>query len=180
MAHVILGLLLLTPQSLYDLIKNFEAGVALVYSASSGSIKRALDTLLGKGLIEVASIEPRGRGKKVYRTTEAGRLEFHNWMTGQLVGPDLEVVALPRLFFLGLLEPDDRAPVLRRIQARASADLAQLTNLEARLDGFDIPAGFHDVVAYQRATLDYGITSARHAVTWFSDLADRGGVGAPE
>ncbi|GIJ23595.1 PadR family transcriptional regulator [Micromonospora lutea] len=175
MAHVILGLLLLAPQSLYGLIKSFEAGVALFYSASSGSIKRALDTLLGKGLIEVASTEPGGRGKKVYRATEAGRREFHRWMAGELSGADLETAALPRLFFLGLLDPAERAPVLRRMRERAAADLSNLTALKKQLDAMEVPAEFRDVAAYQRATLDYGIASGRHALTWFSDLADRGG-----
>ncbi|QSB13847.1 PadR family transcriptional regulator [Natronosporangium hydrolyticum] len=175
MAHVILGLLLLAPQSLYGLIKNFEAGVALVYSASSGSIKRALDTLLDRGLIEVASVEPGGRGKKVYRTTEAGRQEFHDWMTGELSGTNLEVAALPRLFFLGLLDPEDRTPVLRRMQQRAAADLVDLTALEQHLDAMTVPAEHREIVAYQRATLAYGLASGRHAVTWFGDLADRGG-----
>src|SRR5690606_21348042 len=105
MAHVILGLLLIAPQSLYDLVKSFEAGVSLFYSASSGSIKRALDGLLAQGLIEVASVEPSARGKKVYRVTDSGREEFRSWMTGELAGPDLETAALPRLFFLGLLAP---------------------------------------------------------------------------
>jgi len=170
---VILGLLLITPQSLYDLIKNFEAGVALVYSASSGSIKRALDTLLGKGLIEVESVEPGGRGRKVYRVTEAGRLEFHEWMTAALGGPDLETAALPRLFFLGLLDPKDRPSVLQRIRERAAADLAELTTLEKHLDTMDVPTEFRGVMAYQRATLDYGIASGRHALSWFAALADR-------
>ncbi|MGC0272968.1 PadR family transcriptional regulator [Pseudactinotalea sp. Z1739] len=176
MAHVILGLLLLRPQSLYELIKNVEVGVSLVYSASSGSIKRALDSLLSKGLIEVASVEPGGRGKKTYRTTKAGRQEFHEWMTGEITGPQLELAALPRLFFLGLLEPGDRVPVLRRMQKRAAADLAEFTKLEERLDAMEVPAELSDVFAYQRATLDYGITMGRHAVAWFEALAQRDGA----
>lgn len=172
MAHVILGLLLLTPQSQYDLIKNFEAGVALLYSASSGSIKRALDVLLGKSLIEVASMEPRGRGKKVYRTTAAGREEFHRWMTDELRGSDLEAAALPRLFFLGLLQPDDREPVLRRIQQRAAADLAALEALQVRVGAVEVPDELRDVATYQRLALDYGIATGRHALAWFTDLAD--------
>ncbi|MEE2047557.1 PadR family transcriptional regulator, partial [Nocardiopsis tropica] len=100
MAHVILGLLLIAPQSFYDLIKGFEAGVALFYSASSGSIRRALDSLLARGAIEVASVEPGGRGRKVYRVTGAGREEFRAWMTGDPTGSDLETAALSRLFFL--------------------------------------------------------------------------------
>ncbi|GGH44399.1 PadR family transcriptional regulator [Microbacterium album] len=173
MGHVILGLLLLAPQSLYDLVKSFEAGVALVYSASTGSIKRALDSLLEKEWIEVASVEPGGRGRKVYRATAAGAREFRTWMTGELAGTHLETAALPRLFFLGLLEPPERAPVLRRIQRRAAADLEALTAVERNLDAVDVPPEFRDVATYQRATLDYGIASGRHALAWISELADR-------
>ncbi|MBB6347005.1 helix-turn-helix transcriptional regulator [Nonomuraea muscovyensis] len=173
MAHVILGLLLIAPQSFYDLIKGFEAGVALFYSASSGSIKRALDTLLARGLIEVASIEAGGRGRKVYRLTDAGREEFRAWMTGELAGPDLETAALSRLYFLGLLEPVERAPVLRRITARIETDLAALAALDRHLDTVDIPDEHRDLATFQRATLDYGIASHRFALDWFRDHIDR-------
>lgn len=184
MTHVILGLLLIAPQSLYGLVKSFEAGVALFYSSSSGSIKRALDVLLGDGRIEIMSIEPGGRGKKVYRTTEAGRQDFRRWMTGELSGPDLEAAVLPRLFFLGLLEPGERAPVLERIRRRADAALAELTALQQRTDAEveveELSPEHREVLVYQQATLEFGIASARHAVTWFGALADSGGpVTAP-
>jgi DNA-binding PadR family transcriptional regulator len=173
MAHVILGLLLIAPQTFYDLIKGFEAGVALFYSASSGSIKRALDTLLARGLIEVASVEAGGRGRKVYRLTEAGRQEFRAWMTGELTGPDLETAALSRLYFLGLLEPAERLPVLRRITARIETDLAALSALDKHLDTLDVPEEHRDLVTHQRATLDYGIASYRFSLDWFRDHIDR-------
>ncbi|MCO1654590.1 PadR family transcriptional regulator [Pseudonocardia humida] len=169
MAHVILGLLLIAPQSLYGLVKAFETGVSLFYSASSGSIKRALDGLLAQGLIEAASIEPGARGKKVYRVTDAGRAEFGSWMTGDPTGSDLEAAALPRLFFLGLLEPADRAPVLRRITARIESDLDGLVALSRRLDSVDVPDEHRDVATHQFATLDYGIASHRFALAWFRD-----------
>ncbi|WP_214404748.1 PadR family transcriptional regulator [Pseudonocardia lacus] len=169
MAHVILGLLLIAPQSLYGLVKAFEAGVSLFYSASSGSIKRALDGLLANGLIETAGAEPGGRGKKVYRVTEAGRAEFRTWMTGEPTGPDLEAAALPRLFFLGLLDPAERAPVLRRITARIESDLAGLVALSRTLDAVDVAEEHRDLATHQFATLDYGIASHRFALSWFRD-----------
>ncbi|GAA0924477.1 PadR family transcriptional regulator [Nonomuraea longicatena] len=173
MAHVILGLLLIAPQSFYDLIKGFEAGVALFYSASSGSIKRALDTLLARGFIEVASVEAGGRGRKVYRLTDTGREEFRAWMTGEPAGPDLETAALSRLYFLGLLEPAERVPVLRRITARIEADLDRLSALDRHLDTLEISEENRDVAAHQRATLDYGIASHRFTLDWFRDHLDR-------
>ncbi|WP_460999932.1 PadR family transcriptional regulator [Streptomonospora sediminis] len=173
MAHVVLGLLLIAPQSLYDLIKGFEAGVALFYSASSGSIKRALDNLLAQELIEVASAEAGGRGRKVYRVTDAGRQEFRAWMIGEPTGSDLESAVLSRLYFLGLLDSAERAPVLGRIRTRIEADLTRLTRLEQRLDAVDVPDELTDVATHQRATLDYGIASLRFASAWFSDYTDR-------
>ena len=173
MAHVILGLLLIGPQSLYDLIKGFEAGVALFYSASSGSIKRALDTLLARELIDVDSIEAGGRGRKVYRVTDAGREEFRAWMTGDPAGSDLETAALSRLYFLGLLEPDERVPVLRRVTARIESDLAAFLTLDSTLDAADFPEEHRDLVTHQRATLDYGIASHRFMLDWFRDHIDR-------
>ncbi|MCP2357064.1 DNA-binding PadR family transcriptional regulator [Nonomuraea thailandensis] len=173
MAHVILGLLMIAPQTFYDLIKGFEASVALFYSASSGSIKRALDTLLARGFIEVASIETGGRGRKVYRVTDAGREEFRAWMTGEPTGPDLEKTALSRLYFLGLVEPGERAPVLHRIVARIETDLAAFSALDKLLDTLDVPREQRDIAAHQRATLDYGMASLRFMLDWFRDHLER-------
>jgi DNA-binding PadR family transcriptional regulator len=172
-AHVILGMLLIAPQSLYDLVKNFEAGVSLFYSASSGSIKRALDNLLAHGLVDVASAEPGTRGRKVYRVTDPGREAFHEWMTGELTGPDLETAALSRLFFLGLLEPDERAPVLRRITARFESHLARLEALQEHIDSAGALEEHHDLATHQLATLDYGISATRSALGWFRDHLSR-------
>jgi DNA-binding PadR family transcriptional regulator len=167
MAHVILGLLLIRPQSLYDLVKNFEAGVSLFYSASSGSIRRALETLLTGGLIEVAEVAPGARGRKTYRVTDAGREQFRDWMTGPMTGPDAEAAALPRLFFLGLLDPAERAEVLPRITARIEKDLGRFEALSEVVDAVEVPDELRDVFTYQRATLDYGLAAQRFALDWF-------------
>lgn len=172
MAHVILGLLLIAPRSLYDLIKGFESGVALFYSASSGSIKRSLDALLEQGRIEVAHVEPGGRGRKTYRVTDAGRAHFHEWIRSTPSGSDIETAALSRLYFLGLVPPDERGDVLRAVTGRIEADLATLTRLEDSLESVEVPADLTDVARFQRATLDYGLASHRFAAKFLTDLAD--------
>lgn len=169
MAHVILGLLILADQSLYDLVKNFRAGVSLFYSASSGSIKRALDGLLASGLIEVASVEEGSRGRKVYRVTDAGRRDFHRWMEDELSGADAENEMLSRLYFLGLVERARHDLVLGQIRRRLESDLAELTALDQRLDQQGVPEDFHEVATHQLRTLDYGIASHRFALGWLSD-----------
>lgn len=171
MAHVILGLLLIYPQSLYDLIKNFEAGVSLFYSASSGSIKRALDNLLAAGSIEVASTEAGARGRKVYQVTDRGKGEFHAWMTGPFSG-NLETAALSRLYFLGLITAEERPPVLQRMRDATAAQLTQLTTLRDQISTLEIPDELREVAQFQSATLDYGIHSHQASLDWFTDRLD--------
>ncbi|SEE15186.1 helix-turn-helix transcriptional regulator [Ruania alba] len=172
MAHVILGLLLIGPQSLYGLVKAFEAGPSLFYSASSGSIKRALDGLLADGLIEVVSTEEGARGKKVYGVTDAGGAAFRRWMTSEIVGPDLETAVLPRQFFLGLVAPAERVAVLRLIVDRIDSDVAGLEALEQRLETVEVPDGYQDIAEYQRATLSFGIASGQFTANWFREQLD--------
>lgn len=168
MANVILGLLLLRPMSLYDLLRAFEAGVSLFYSASSGSLKRALDGLLASGRVEVESVDPGSRGRKVYRVTDAGREAFGAWMRGDLTEADAETGALSRLYFLGLVDADDRDGVLRRIESRIAADLGRLEALQVSVDRAVVPDELADVATYQRATLAYGLASHRFALDWFA------------
>lgn len=165
MAHVILGLLLLWPQSLYELTKNFESGVSLFYSASVGSIKRALDRLLADGHIHVESADGP-RGKKTYAITAAGREEFRCWMLAELTGADFEAAALARAHFLGLLAADERPIVTAHIEERIRWDLARLERLEAQVTTTEVPAGFEEIARFQIATLQYGLTACRTALAW--------------
>lgn len=168
MAYVILGLLILRPMSLYDMVKAFETGVSLFYSASSGSITRALESLVKQGHVEIASIEEGGRGRKTYQVTGSGREHFRAWMLAEPTG-DLETSALSRLYFLGLLDANERPEVLTNIETRVAADLAQLEALETHVQQQDVPDDLRDVAVYQRATLQYGLASHRHALTWFRE-----------
>ena len=165
MANVILGLLMLWPQSLYELTKSFEAGISLFYSASTGSIKRALDRLLAAGHIEAAD-ETGPRGKKLYSVTASGRALFRQWMVGEIVGRDIDTAVLPRVYFLGLLEHEERAEVGQRIRYRISEDLAQLQAFEAHIGANEIPEGYEAVARYQFATLRYGVAAHNTALEW--------------
>ena len=173
MAHVILGLLLLRDHTLYGLKKQFEAGIALFYSSSVGSLKRALDQLLVLGQIEVAHQEEGPRGRKTYRITAGGREEFHRWMRSPVAGSDLETDALSRTYLLGLLEPSARLEVVDQILAGIEDGITSLRHLSASLDSASVPAQFQDVFVHQLATLDYGIASHEFAQGWFKDYRAR-------
>lgn len=167
MGHVILGLLLMAPATLYDLKKQFEAGISMFYSASAGSIRAALVGLLERGLVSVDEHVERGRNKKTYSITDAGRAEFAEWIQTPVGGRDLEVQVLSRVFFLGLL-PDaaSRREVVDGLIARVRAELEGLEDAARGLDAQQIPAEWREIFAHQRATLDYGLAQHRTALDW--------------
>lgn len=174
MQHVILGLLQLHgPLSLYAVQRLFEQGVSLFYSASFGSIQRALKQLVERGLATVEHTTD-ARGRKPYTITDAGIRAWREWMTEPVTGGDLETTALSKTFFLGLIDDSaERLRIVEAIRTRIDADLGELQAVAVQLDAADVPAEFADVFAFQRATLDYGIRSHEHARDWFAALADR-------
>lgn len=171
MQHVILGLLILHgPLSLYAVQRQFQRGISLFYSASFGSIQRALRQLVEQGLATVGEAAD-ARGSKPYAATDAGRRAWREWMLSPLSGGDAETAALARVFFLGLLtDHEDRSRVVQAVRTRVASDLAELESVAATVDAGEIPAEFADVFAFQRATLDYGIRSNRLALTWCDEL----------
>lgn len=172
---MILGLLmLLGPQTLYSLNKQFERGPSLFYRASFGSLQSALRGLLAAGHVTVHATTERGRNKKNYSVTDAGLRAFHDWIRSPLTGGDLEVAALSRLFLLGLVEDaDERRGIIDHITVEVERELARLEEFADALDAqaVEIPDAYRGVFRYQRATLDYGLMSHRAALAWFRDLA---------
>ncbi len=170
--HVILGLLLLSPMSLYDLHRAFGQGISLFYSASFGSIQRALRQLIELGHVDVEPAPDDPRGKKIHTITPSGRTAWHTWMHEPVTGGDAETIVLARVFFLGLIHDDaERAEIIGVLRTRVAGDLDGLRGAAAGVDAQAIPPEFDGVFAFQRATLDYGIRAHELALHWLDGLA---------
>ncbi len=173
MGSFILGLLMaLGPQTLYSLNRQFQAGPSLFYSASFGGLQSALRGLVASGSVTVAEVTTSGRHKRIHTITDDGVAAFHAWIRSPLEG-DLEVAALSRLFHLGLIkEPTERRAILDGIIAAIEGQLADLERLEEALATQKpaVPPEIRDVVRYQVATLDYGVTAHRAGLAWFRAL----------
>ena len=171
MQFVILGLLTLAPMSLYDLHRAFTQGVSLFYSASFGSLQRALTQLVDLGHVEVAASPGDRRGRKIHTITDAGRAAWHAWMHEPVTGSQVETTVLARVFFLGLLgDPAERAQVVATLRARVAAELDGLRGAAVAVDGQRVPRELAAVFAFQRATLDYGLRAHGLALDWLDGL----------
>lgn len=170
MQFVILGLLLIEPLSLYDVRKRFTAGPSLFYSASFGSIQRALQKMESDGWVRVDADPESPRGRKVYAITAEGESAWRDWMVEPVSGAHAETTMLARVFLLGLLPGDERDAALAVLRDAAGTELDQLRGVARALDAQPVPAEYADVFRYQRATLDYGIRSNELALRWLDEL----------
>ncbi|GAA1522859.1 DNA-binding PadR family transcriptional regulator [Agromyces terreus] len=173
MGNVILGLLLIGPQTLYSLNKQFEQGISLFYRASYGSLQSALKSLLAKGYVSFVESIDGGRNKKTYTITDAGSAAFDAWMRAPVAGGDLEVAALSKLYHLGLVDDDDvRQAVLDDLVAAITHERNALEGIADQIDSLEVPPEYDRLFRYRRATLDYGIVSHRAGLDWFLALAE--------
>lgn len=170
MRFLILGLLIRGPASLYDIQKRFTATISLFYSASFGSIQRAVSALVAAGQATVDDAPGDPRGKRLYAITPAGRAVWEQWMREEVApGTEAERSILARVFFLGLLPRQDRPLVLRNLRetvdlsARGLAEVA--TGAEKARDDSEA-----EILEFQLATLAYGLQAHRVLGDWLDTL----------
>ncbi len=80
--YAILGLLMRSPATGYDIAKEFGDGLGCFWSAKHSQIYPELKRLTDEGLIEYHTVIQGERlEKKVYEITEAGRADFLQWLS---------------------------------------------------------------------------------------------------
>lgn len=171
MEYVVLGLLMLRSQTIYELNQAFQQGISLFYSASYGSLQNALKKLLAKGWVTYHEEVEQGRLKKVYAISAEGQAAFLAWMASEADESKLEVTALSKLFFLGLIEEQSqKEQIVGDLIAKMDKAQQQLKDLEIALGDVTVPPQYASVMQYQLKTLEYGIQAHQFARTFFGSL----------
>lgn len=173
MEYVVLGLLMMQSMTIYEINQAFKQGISMFYSASYGSLQVAVKKLLGQGLIVVEEKVEHGRNKKVYHITAAGRRAFHEWMLAEIPVSRLEVLALAKVYFLGLVGSlEERKWIVQDILNKAQMVADQLEALNEQISQLEIPPAFQEVARFQIKTLDYGRKNFAFSQAWFRALLD--------
>ncbi|MFJ5968004.1 PadR family transcriptional regulator [Streptomyces sp. NPDC093060] len=148
--HALLGLLSERPASGYDLLKRFETSLANVWPATQSQIYTELTKLAGSGLITVAAEGPRGR--KEYALTDEGLAELRHWLTETRPQRNTRSDLLLRVFFLGVLRPEQARTYLTELVEMSAREHEQLEQLDEAIDWDD-----DNLSAYGRIALEYGL-----------------------
>lgn len=173
MEHVILGLLMLSPMTVYELNKAFEKGVSLFYSASLGSIQIALKKLLEKEYVVFNQVSEQGRVKKIYTITPSGRAAFYRWMFEADNQNKLETQLQAKVYFLDLVDnAQDQKEIIANMITACKARLESLKTLEALENKTPISDEMKGLTAHRKTTFEFGVSSCLFMLDWLTKLHD--------
>lgn len=175
MEYLILGLLILSPMTGYDLQQFIKQNLSLICSHSAGSVQTALNKLERDGRITAAETREGNRRKKTFSITETGRAAFQGWVAQPMQADKVKNMELSRLFFLGLATPQERVAAIGDYICQMEEMKTVLCVIRQRFEESkqaQLPAGqnWPEIFRFQGYTLDYGIAAAEFECGWYSRL----------
>lgn len=100
---IILGFLVMSEMSGYEIKYHMSMSTAYFYEASFGSIYPSLRRLEKKGLIASKKSVTSGRNKIVYTINSKGKKAFMQWLGGPIDISRTRPLQLVKIFFYGML-----------------------------------------------------------------------------
>ncbi len=174
--HAILGFLSVQPMSGYDLKKAFDDSVGHFWSADQAQIYRTLAALTDEGLVEVRTIEQRGKpDRKEHRLTPDGERELDAWLRSSEPARPMREPFLLRVFFGGRLGVEEVRRMLLRHVENEERRLEILRGIAATLERSLRGRRIGLSQRLRIATLDNGIAHTKAEIEWaralLADLA---------
>lgn len=171
MDYIILGLLMLSSRTIYQLRSRIDKGLNLMYSSSTGSIQAAIKKLLDSGYIDYRDICENGRNKKEYFITEAGRQEFGSWINSPIDSAGMKCPELSKIYFMGFSEWENRVEIISDHIAglKNKYEALKLICDEAKL--YEPPdKQVQDIIFYQLASARFGRDLMSFTIKWYEDF----------
>jgi PadR family transcriptional regulator AphA len=164
-AYVILGMVSREPRSGYEIKSLVDNSTRFFWAASYGQIYPELKRLAEAGLIEGTNV-PRGERKRtVYAITAKGTETLKEWLREAPTTFETREEGLLKLFFSGVLVPDEAVGTLRAMREHRLGVAERLRTIEPeaqqKLDENDDP--------YPLMVLQSGIEFNE----WFADWCER-------
>lgn len=179
MDALILGLLMLQRLTVYEIRAFLGQGMYLMYSDSMGSIQAAIKKLLEREYVFFDEHIEKGKNKKTYSITGAGKKYFENWLAQPIEPNTAQSRVLTKLFFMGMLAQEQREPLIANyiVILQQKLDTLEASLYKAERAVFD--DGLRDIAFFQTETIRLSIASVQSEMSWYEGLIDRmsGGEG---
>jgi DNA-binding PadR family transcriptional regulator len=129
-AYVILGMVSREPRSGYEIKAVVDNTTRFFWAASYGQIYPELKKLSGAGLVEGTDASQGGRKRTVYSITSDGEAELKDWLRQPPEASEMREEGLLKLFFSGVLEPEEAVETLRAMRQRRLELSERLRSME--------------------------------------------------
>ncbi len=131
-AYVILGMVSREPRSGYEIKALVDNSTRFFWAASYGQIYPELKRLAEAGLVEGVDA-PRGERKRtVYAITADGEQALKDWLRQPPTTYEMREEGLLKLFFAGVLPPEDAAPILASMRKHRRNMVERLRAIEPK------------------------------------------------
>lgn len=164
-AYVILGMVSREPRSGYEIKALVDRTTRFFWAASYGQIYPELKRLAAAGLVEGRD-EPRGeRRRTIYAITADGAEALREWLRRPPETYEMRDEGLLKLFFAGVLPPEEAAAILRAMRTHHLELIERLREIEPRAEEKQDRTGD----PYPLMVLHGGIELSE----WFADWCER-------
>lgn len=173
MDTLILGLLILQDLTVYEIRRFLRQGMYLMYSDSMGSIQTAVKKLMKDDYIVYDEYVESGKNKKIYSITAVGRDYFLDWLSQPIQSSTAQNRILTKLFFMGMLPIEKRAPI---IQSHIDVLCEKLDVLQSTLQAAknaQISDEQKVIASFQQETIQLSIQSIHFEMDWYTTLLNR-------
>lgn len=172
MDNVILGLLLLSNRTIYQLRDRIAKGMDLMFSSSMGSIQAAIKKLSASGYIGFTEIVEQGKYKKVYHITDSGRQHFMEWVNAPMEAHGAKFPELTKVYFMGFAEEANRTASIEQHLAFLRQQYAILNTICQEAAQMQVSEEFADILHYQALSAIYGRDMMKFNIDWFENLLE--------
>ena len=159
---IILGMVLDSDLTGYNIKKYIEKGIGVFYKASYGSLYPALKKLTEKGYLMMYEEPQGGRQRNYYKLTDDGKKVFLDWLASPMNVLDGTNAHLAKIFFFDKLPPEIRDRQLFEHEINNMNYLRKLQTLERDFEKMENKDRFY----YKLSTLYYGICITQETIRW--------------
>ncbi len=156
--YIILGFLLCSNMSGYDIKRHMGHSIAYFYDASFGSIYPMLKKMQRDGTVTMTETAEGGKPRKEYAITEAGREAFFKWLDQPFKLNRAKHDHLVRFFFYRFLPKERAIELIHEFIGTVRGEIAVLSALRGKVQPY---AG-----TFEMATLDFGTEYYQFVADW--------------
>lgn len=157
MMYVILGFLMITSMTKYDIKGALEKEVSPFYAPSYGSINHSIKKLLKEGFVTFVEKVEKGRNKKVYSITETGKEAFLDWLKEPIHDVSEGQLLITKMYFFGFIPDNEKKHVIETYYKALLETMDAFVSFESGFPMEQVDQHLESIVGWQMKTLDYGI-----------------------